>query len=260
MMAKILPNEITSYDLLKSFAVLIMIVDHIGSYFYPDLLWWRAVGASTPLWIGLMGYANSRHISKSVIIGFLVLLVLDFSLGNRIFPLNIIGTFIILRLTLDKMANFTFNKGPLFFVLTIFLFALLWFPTRTYLFSYGSTALVIALLGYALRRKEDLSYYVDKIFTVAIIFYIFDQSLMFTYTYLQNIMMIVSVLLSFLLLYTNKPKVYPGLKLHPLVKGLIQFCGRRTLEIYVVHLCLFKVAAFYLGTKESAGLFALEWF
>ena len=39
-----LPAEITSYDLLKAAAVIIMIIDHVGYYFFIDEMWWRAVG------------------------------------------------------------------------------------------------------------------------------------------------------------------------------------------------------------------------
>ena len=40
-----LPQELTSYDLLKTLAVVTMIIDHIGLYFFPDDVGWRIVGA-----------------------------------------------------------------------------------------------------------------------------------------------------------------------------------------------------------------------
>jgi len=36
----------TALDAMKLFAIFNMTADHMGAYFFPDDLWWRAVGAS----------------------------------------------------------------------------------------------------------------------------------------------------------------------------------------------------------------------
>ncbi len=36
-----LPAPLTAYDLLKTLAIILMVVDHIGAYFFPDQMWWR---------------------------------------------------------------------------------------------------------------------------------------------------------------------------------------------------------------------------
>ena len=70
MASKTLPSSITSYDILKTFAVLTMIIDHIGLYFFPDEMWWRVIGRlSFPVWLFLIGYAQSRDIPKLLILG-----------------------------------------------------------------------------------------------------------------------------------------------------------------------------------------------
>ena len=43
-MAKQLPANITSYDLFKALALVLMLADHIGYYFYDDVDWWRVAG------------------------------------------------------------------------------------------------------------------------------------------------------------------------------------------------------------------------
>ncbi len=43
-MNKILPRDLTSYDLLKTLAVILMIIDHVGHHFFPDEMWFRVVG------------------------------------------------------------------------------------------------------------------------------------------------------------------------------------------------------------------------
>ena len=55
-MDKALPKNITSYDLFKTLALVLMIADHIGFYFYPNELWLRAFGRlSAPMWLFLIG-------------------------------------------------------------------------------------------------------------------------------------------------------------------------------------------------------------
>src|SRR5262245_51986648 len=102
MSAKTLPKDLTSYDLLKAEAVIIMIVDHIGFYFYPDQLWYRAVGRiGFPIWFFLVGYAQSRDISPKLVGGALILLVANMFAGMSIFPMNALVTIMLMRLALD---------------------------------------------------------------------------------------------------------------------------------------------------------------
>ena len=51
MTAKALPKDLTSYDLLKSFAVILMILDHIGYCFYPAEMWFQALDIGKSLWL-----------------------------------------------------------------------------------------------------------------------------------------------------------------------------------------------------------------
>ena len=63
-MTKNLPRDLTSYDFLKAVAVLLMVIDHVGFYFYPDQQWFRVFGRlCVPIWFFLIGYARSRDLS-----------------------------------------------------------------------------------------------------------------------------------------------------------------------------------------------------
>ena len=58
---KTLSSYLTSYDLLKTLALVLMVIDHIGYFFYPEEMWWRVLGRlSVPIWFFLIGYANAR--------------------------------------------------------------------------------------------------------------------------------------------------------------------------------------------------------
>ena len=111
-----LSSEITKLDFIKTFAVICMIIDHIGFYFFPDFLWLRAVGrlGGVPVWFFLIGYALSRNIPNSWLIGALVLAASEFFLFQHVFPFNVLVTIILLRLSIDHIMGFVLRSRYLF--------------------------------------------------------------------------------------------------------------------------------------------------
>src|SRR5690606_10698014 len=98
--------SLTSYDLIKAAAVLLMIVDHVGYYFFPDQDWFRVFGRMcVPIWFFLIGYARSRDLSLPLWIGLAALVVANMIAGMSIFPLNVLGTMILVRLVLDRVMD-----------------------------------------------------------------------------------------------------------------------------------------------------------
>ena len=137
-------KNITSYDLLKTFAVIFMVVDHIGMYFFPDDLWWRAAGrACVPVWFFLVGYARGRDLSPKILIGAALLLVANFLAGMPIFPLNVLVTIILIRLILNPLMTTTLSvTGREFWPMAMLLF-LLAIPTML-ITEYGPQALILS--------------------------------------------------------------------------------------------------------------------
>jgi hypothetical protein len=261
--AKQLPSALTSYDLLKTFAVLTMIIDHIGGYFFPDDLWWRAAGRmSAPVWLFLIGYAMSRDFSPKLYIGAAVLIVASGVLGPSVLPINILVTILCIRLILDQTIDWGLIRlsGFLQISALIFLLAL----PLVFVIDYGAVALSIALYGAAMRRCADgQAVFKDApIITgvMAFIFYCVLMIVIFGFSAPQGQAVLVGCGLVFLGLYFFKPAQYPCFtaKAPKIVVALLQFCGRRTLEIYIVHLLIFKALAVYLG-MEGFGLLGWAW-
>jgi len=120
-MVKTLPKNMTSYDLLKTFAVITMIIDHVGYYFFPEQLEWRVVGRmSMPVWLFLVGYAKTRDIPEMLWMGGLILLAGNIIVGMPIFALNILFGIMVVRLTLDKVIAVMFS-GNVFVLLGLVL-------------------------------------------------------------------------------------------------------------------------------------------
>ncbi|MCB1563696.1 MAG: hypothetical protein KDJ75_08995 [Alphaproteobacteria bacterium] len=261
MNTKILPAGITSYDLWKTLAVVTMIIDHIGWSFFPDDLWWRAVGRySFPIWFFLIGYARTRDLPLKLWIGAGVLIAANVALGLWVLPMNILVTVAVVRFILDPVMKLALKNRFYFWGVPV-LMAVAAVPTGS-LFEYGTSAVITAMFGYLVRHREELGN--ERLifnFTIfALLAHIVLQQLSFGFLQEQFMVMIPGVGLVYLGLYYFKPITFEGLtrKIPRPGKALIQLCGRRTLEIYVVHLLIFRVAAFALGISGSV-LFGWRW-
>jgi hypothetical protein len=153
-MSKPLPKEITSYDLFKTFAVLFMIIDHIGFYFYTDEGWWRIAGRMcVPVWFFLIGYASTRDIPMKLWVGSLILVLANIPGGHYILPLNILPTIIAIRLILDEFMRRALMQKSAFWALNVIL-VILALPTSI-LTEYGTLGLILAIYGYLYKRRHE---------------------------------------------------------------------------------------------------------
>lgn len=255
-MTKPIPPTLTSYDFLKTLALVLMILDHIGYFFFPDQMWIRAVGRfSAPVWLFLIGYARSRDIGLRMWAGMGILIVSNYVFGMAMLPVNILGTIIVCRLTLDPLMNFIAHRRDSLYPLSlvIFFLTIITFP----LFEYGACAMLIVMAGYMVRNGEGVGYTRHEILQfagVAGLLYAFVQAFVFFAGFAMPLKMGVMLGTMGLLLFltTFRPYDYPALtqRMPWPISGLLRLCGRRTLEIYVLHLLAFKAAALYLGSQD----------
>ncbi len=243
---KILPKDITSYDLLKAFAVIIMIIDHVGFYFFPEQSIWRSVGRiGFPIWFFLVGYARSRDFSMKLWVGAIVLVAVSMICGHYLFPMNALVTIIVIRLVLDPYIKLSMANIQGMFAFSVTLFILI-FPTGMYV-EYGTQALIMAVFGYLVRNRESIRH-AEPILNCYMFFalasFLLMQATIFSFSQPLWILTIVGTLFVMAILFIFTPKTFPKLTnaLPNFVVWIIQLMGRRTLEIYVVHLVVFKFA------------------
>lgn len=262
-MNKILSSNLTSYDLLKSFAVIIMVIDHIGFYFFPDDLIWRAVGrVGFPIWFFLIGHASGRSIPPKLWGGALALVGASALIGMPFFPVNALFTIILIRVSLDKVMAFSSLSALRLAQVTVFcLFLIL--PTNQ-ISEYGTLGLIFAMFGYLVRHREKLSLSPKVAFNYMLAsFFIFVvmQQVIFGMPQEMFFVMGAGTLLVCMALLGFEKDEYPALtaKLPAVFVAPLQFMGRWTLEIYIVHLLLFKALGgwFY---PDRFLLFEWNWF
>lgn len=257
---KPLPKDLTSYDFFKAVAVILMIVDHIGYYFFPENEeWWRTFGRMcVPIWFFLVGYAQSRDLGPKLWIGGTILVAANILSGMYIMPLNILFTILFCRILLDNTMRVALtNLRSL--AATTFVLTVLIIPTA-FLFEYGSQALMMAMFGWMVRhQKESRSLHKDSVefFLIAnILVFIGFQTLFFGLDNQQAFVLAIGTFLSFGFVWLFKPKTYPKLtkSLPGFVTWFFKLLGRRTLEIYVLHLLLFKALGMYLNPERFSFL------
>jgi hypothetical protein len=252
-------TTINSYDLIKFFAVIIMITDHAGLYFFPDTEWFRAVGRiGFPIWFFLVGYARGREISKALLFGAIILTLYNFIAGMAVFSLNALVTIILIRLSLDMVMKIALKSvEALILVLTV-LFALI-LPTDMFS-EYGTQGLVLAMFGYVIRNKpsikglsaNNLAFFM--MLASAVIF-VTAQQFYSWFTLMPFLFMAIGSTAVCCILYEFKPVDYPRLtRILGSAGAVVRFCGHRTLEIYVAHLLLFKSMAMILDPEEYSFL------
>jgi hypothetical protein len=242
--SKSLPKSLTSYDFLKTFAVLTMIIDHIGYYFFPEQLEWRIVGRmSMPVWMFLIGYARSREITPLLWLGGGLIIIGDVVAGMPLLALNILFTIIVVRLVLNPLMDVaTMNRQTMFMIIVTL--AILVLPT-VFIMDYGTQALLVAMLGYMVRNQQKLGFSNEAIMAfmgVVFIIYMSYQKLIIGFNTPEAFTTGAGVLLVFIALTQFKSVTFPEIteKMPHIFVSLFQLMGRYTLEIYVAHLLLFK--------------------
>lgn len=245
-----LTANLTSYDLLKALAVILMIVDHVGYYFYPEDNWFRVLGRlCVPIWFFLIGYARSRDLSWPIWAGMVVLVLANMVVGLSIFPLNVLGSMIAVRLLIDPLMQIMRRNAETFMCVSIVLLMVA-LPSFSYT-EYGTQGLILAVFGYLLRHRPAIPGFKSAgalimgycMFCLAV--FVVMQTMVFGFDSTQMMVLLHGVAAVYVLLYFFQPKELPRLSaaIPGVVRGGVQFLGRHTLAIYVGHLLLFKAVA-----------------
>ena len=249
-------KEATTHDVIKWIALIIMTIDHIGAYLYPDALWLRAIGRITfPVWFFLVGYSKHQKIDH-YFIG-IAMLVSIASAGSfyTIFPQNALVSIIFCRLFIrflqKKGAEFTFKKLWLivFIAANPIVFFLLYNT-----FEYGSLAICYALMGHLVRLHNDghsTSRSTSLFYLFIYVLFIAAQFSVYPFDLAQKIFVVVgtAAVVWYLSRYTVRP--VPTLSSMPALRGFITFTSRYSLEYYLVHRAAFQIASLWVNPQHQ---------
>lgn len=258
---KTLPQALTAHDLLKALAVVLMVIDHIGLFFFPDETWFRAIGRfSAPVWLFLIGYARTRQVPKSFWIGGALVWSSALVAGEYLFPVNMIATLILARLLIDGiMVRALQSRQALAGMFLVLVFMGL--PTIIF-FEYGTPAFLFAMAGYMAAHRERLNIPLSVLmtFTVAsaLAHALIQSALMPSLDTAQFLVMSGGLVAVCLLLLAFRPAVFSW-PASAALRWPLQLMGRRTLEIYVMHLIFFRALGM-IFMPERFGFMDFDFF
>jgi hypothetical protein len=235
---------LNSYDTLKLLALLSMVFDHLGNYFFSEDLFLRALGRyAFPAFLFLVGYSGYWKIKPDIIIYMLVIALVTVFTRNHLFPINILLSIIVARFAMQWIERtLPLNTENLVKIYIISLF--LWLFTALPM-EYGSIGLLFAMCGLLQRRQPgSRSTIVFMLATFAI------HLLIESYTFRFNAVGFVVMLLLFTLLLIQ----FSRFSLRPVNAGwmpvplrhCLQWLSHNALLFYLVHVVAFMLLGYYL--------------
>jgi peptidoglycan/LPS O-acetylase OafA/YrhL len=250
---------ITGIDLLKTFAVLTMVVDHLGYYFFPDFYWLRVIGRlSAPVWLFLIGYAYTPRIGWRFVAAAVAVTLTQFLTMNGILPLNILFSLMLLRLCMPWLSQPVFLRlEPMLLLIPILIAGnIMTLP----MFEYGLYGFMFGLLGYWVRQgRKDINL---RLFAAIITgLYLIGQQSGFEFSQIQLFVVAVELGLLVLLLMAQPVEIkrYPNLTGITVLSPALRFMGRYSLEIYAGHVILFTLIAFWLADHAVYAPVLVNW-
>jgi len=152
---------VNSHDLLKVFAISVMVVDHVGHFFVDDNVWMRGVGRmAAPLFFFMVGYSGSYRFKWQILMLGVALSAISFLTSTssgieRYLPLNILLSFVLIKLILDRFDPAARTSDLLVIVLVILMVVSI--PTYAFMVEYGSLGLCYAIGARLLTQRHPLA-------------------------------------------------------------------------------------------------------
>lgn len=221
-----------SHDGIKAIAITLMVIDHLGLFFFPNLVWLRLLGrGAAPLFFFATGFVSKHRFRYDLIFYGLLLTALTYARTDQLL-INILINFTIIKLVLTYLAPNKLSSRQL-----LSLFVLL---IAVHLFSmgyleYGSFGLLFAI-GARLLAEQQRS--AMPWLGCTTILYVINEILVFNWLNQPAMtigLAIIGVLL-FSLFYAYREVRFSI----PVFNNIILFLGRYSLEIYFWHLVLFN--------------------
>jgi hypothetical protein len=254
------PRPVDNNDWLKTAAIILVSVDHIGYFFIEDAQWWSVFGRlAAPTFFFLIGYAQTRTVPLHwVWLGVILTLLESWNADWIWVAPNILLSFALIRLARPYVQFLVQHHGWVAFALLVCA-AVAVLPIAAKLVDYGSEGWLWALFGFYQRLYVDgrSATVLDEAAQsaapspraitesaglmrllaclVAAIVYVWQEQQEFSFSQIHFAAFVFGVvLLSFSLcqFYRGPSRIQPP---EP-IAGTLRFIGRRTLEIYAIQL------------------------
>lgn len=234
-----------SYDLLKAIAIITMIIDHFGFFFFPEYTFLRAIGRiAFACFAFAVGFNQKYQFSYNLLVMALIMLGANLIWQNQqiawynYLQSSIFFSFLIIRFTLEKLTKII-NQQNIWYIISWLIFFDL--PARL-IFSYGCSGIAIALSGYCLSKFNG-NLLSQKILLVVLLEYFIVEVIFFKFEFAEISILSLLMILVYLSL---KHFTINAISVKPQFQKFIMFLSRYSMEIYFIHFELFIAISYFL--------------
>ncbi|MBP7190390.1 MAG: hypothetical protein KA998_04035 [Rickettsiaceae bacterium] len=215
-------------DLIKTFAIIVVIIDHLGVYFFPSFTIFRAIGRSAmPVFCFFVGYNYTKPKTALVIYG-AILTSMFFVCFVNIHVMNMLITMYICQWYLYVLDKYGYNDERSIWI-QIPLLLLLLRPSEQF-FEYGTLATIFVLVGnFSRRNGANFSMIMLSLFV-----YLANNIYLFKFGILDSI--VASIFIIFVLYMLSRDR-----QLDP-IRWNLRWISRNTLYIYFFDVFLSIIA------------------
>ncbi len=225
---------LNSWDAIKFLAIAIMIVDHVGYFFFPENVWWRAIGIGAPIWFFLCGYARPSKARMSLYWLAGIMVLADIAMSQPVLPVNNLVSIIVCRAFIAWFSESRYREQGAGF---LFIMLLVWYPLTFFLFEYGSPALMIALAGYWYRNAPG-TFKAPLMLVLGAAVIALTQIVLLQYTPQQTIVFILTMVP--ILYAMHRFEIRPLLASSAWWSVPVAVIARNSLYLYAGHYILFE--------------------
>jgi hypothetical protein len=255
------PQAVDYTDWLKTVAIILVSVDHIGYFFIADDQWWSTFGRlAAPVFFFFLGYSNSRKVPLNWIwLGIILTLLDSWNADWAWMAPNILLSLALIRLARPYVQNLVQHRGRPAFVLIVSALILA-LPIAGTMVEYGAEGWLWALFGLYQRMYNDSRSDTGGVGTTqnpapkmgnlglmrllaclaAAVIYVWQEQMEFSFSpvHFTALILGIGVLSLSLCLFQRGPsRIQPS---EPIAIAM-RFVGRHTLEIYAIQLAGFEL-------------------
>lgn len=226
------------YDYLKIIAIILMIIDHIWFFFFPEALWMRLLGRGAfPIFLSLVWLSGSYKWRRDLCISALLVQIpiITYAISNQLYgflTLNILRSIIIARYIANILQH---KETKRYIVVSLILLPLI--TIWEYIFDYGILAIYFVIRWTMLQQKKNI--YVTSIYGVStwILMMIFSIP-NFHFNAIQQLYIGIYAVIQTILIYIVQYHNY-SIHIHRKRDYYIEKIAKKSLLIYVIHLIIF---------------------